>query len=55
MLCQYGCGNTGLFQFKNKKWCCSDRFDRCPAIIQKRVETRKSKGWKHSEESKAKI
>jgi len=55
MLCQYGCGNTGLFQFKNKKWCCSNRFDRCPAIIQKRVETRRTNGWKHSEESKAKI
>jgi hypothetical protein len=55
MLCEYGCGNTAKFQFTNKKWCCADRFDRCPAIIQKRIQTRKNKGWKHSEESKEKI
>ena len=23
-LCDYGCGNTARYQFKNKKWCCSD-------------------------------
>lgn len=55
MLCQYGCGNPAKFQFKNKKRCCSDRFDRCPAIIKKRTETRKAKGWTHSKEAKAKI
>jgi len=55
MLCDYGCGKSAKFQFKNKKWCCAHRFDRCPAIIKKRVETRKAKGWKHSEESKEKI
>ena len=55
MLCCYDCGNQGLFQFKNGNWCCAKRVDGCPAIIQKRVETRKLKGWKHSEESKAKI
>jgi hypothetical protein len=55
LLCQYGCGNPGIFQFKNGTRCCAKRFNGCPAIIQKRVETRKSKNWKHSEESKKKI
>lgn len=55
MLCDYGCGNPAKVQFKNKKWCCADRVDRCPAIIKKRTETRKARGWKHSEDTKAKI
>jgi hypothetical protein len=52
LLCQYGCGNPGIFKFKNETLCCSKRFDGCPVIRQKRVETRKAKNWKHSEESK---
>lgn len=55
LLCQYGCGNSGIFKFKNGTLCCSKRFDGCPVIRQKRVETRKAKNWKHSEESKKKI
>lgn len=55
LLCQYGCGNPGIFKFKNETLCCSKRFDGCPVIRQKRVETRKAKNWKHSEESKKKI
>jgi hypothetical protein len=55
LLCQYGCGNPGIFQFKNGTHCCAKRFDGCPVIIKKRIDTRKSKNWKHSEESKKKI
>jgi hypothetical protein len=55
LLCQYGCGNPGTFQFKNGTYCCAKRFDGCPVIIKKRIDTRKSKNWKHSEESKKKI
>ena len=55
LLCQYGCRNPGIFEFKNGTRCCSKRFDGCPAIIKKRVETRKSRNWRHSAESKRKI
>jgi len=35
MICEYGCGNEAKYQFKNGKWCCSDRFTKCPAIKNK--------------------
>ena len=30
MLCDYGCGQEGLHQFKNGKWCCSSSKNSCP-------------------------
>lgn len=29
--CQYGCGQTAKFKFANKKLCCSQSFNSCPA------------------------
>jgi len=31
-LCEYGCGREAKFQFKNRKWCCSDFHSKCPEI-----------------------
>lgn len=30
MLCDYGCGRTALYKFKNGKWCCSCNHQKCP-------------------------
>jgi hypothetical protein len=32
MKCDYGCGQTAKYQFKNGKFCCSDHYTRCPNI-----------------------
>lgn len=31
MICEYGCGQEALYQFKNGKWCCSNNWESCPA------------------------
>jgi len=35
MLCQFGCGQDGKFQFKNGKWCCNKSQNSCPVIKEK--------------------
>ena len=30
MKCQYGCLQEAKYQLKNGKWCCSDKFNKCP-------------------------
>jgi hypothetical protein len=30
-MCHYGCGQTAQFRFANKKFCCSQSFNSCPA------------------------
>jgi hypothetical protein len=35
MKCDYGCGPEGLFEFKNKKWCCSTNAAKCSSTRQK--------------------
>ena len=35
-LCDYGCGQTAIHQFKNGRWCCSEYFVRCPKIREKK-------------------
>lgn len=35
MLCDYGCGQEALFQFKNGKWCCSKNQNTCPSMKEK--------------------
>ena len=30
MKCEYGCGEEAIKQFKNGKYCCSERWERCP-------------------------
>ena len=37
MLCNYGCGQEGIYQFKNGKWCCSKNFRLCPNMKNKGV------------------
>ena len=32
-LCEYGCGQEAVYQFKNGKWCCSENVSKCPEII----------------------
>lgn len=34
-LCEYGCGQEGLFQLKNGKWCCAESWNSCPVIKEK--------------------
>lgn len=69
MICDYGCGQEGNYQFKNGRWCCSKHHFSCPNIIKKRLDgitptkrnnTRKKlseklKGHYVSEETKRKI
>lgn len=47
-LCDYGCGQSALFQFKNGKWCCCKDNRSCPKIREKRSKfttgKKKSKG-----------
>lgn len=35
MLCDYGCGNSAIKQFKNGKWCCSEDYHECPQYKKK--------------------
>jgi len=41
MKCSYGCGNEGIYQFKNGKWCCSKSPNSCEA---NRSKNSKAKG-----------
>jgi len=31
-LCDYGCGQEAIYQFKNGKWCCSESHNACPGF-----------------------
>ena len=33
ILCDYGCGQEAIYQFKNGKWCCSKNYQSCPKSI----------------------
>lgn len=44
MLCEYGCGQLGLYQFKNGKWCCSEYFKSCPEVRKKSSKIMKDLG-----------
>ena len=35
MKCSYGCGNEGLYKFKNGKFCCEPYFTKCPSVRKK--------------------
>jgi len=30
--CDYGCGKSAKFQFKNGKWCCEEKQQRCQKL-----------------------
>jgi len=34
-ICEYGCGKEAIYQFKNKKWCCSKNVSKCSGTINK--------------------
>jgi hypothetical protein len=42
-LCDYGCGQIAIYQFKNGKRCCSKNTNACPAIQQKIGQSNKGK------------
>ncbi len=52
-LCEYGCGQEAKFQFKNGKWCCSEKTTKCPEIRKK--VSKSNKGHIVTEETKKKI
>lgn len=56
MLCEYGCNQEAKYQFKNKKWCCSESSSQCPFM--KNKNNKHLKGTKQkprSENTKIKI
>jgi len=62
-LCSYGCGQESIKQFKNGKFCCSNRLQSCPAIRRKNSKSNKTSqtgekngmyGKKHTLESRRK-
>ena len=34
-ICDYGCGQEAKYQFKNKRWCCNNYMNSCPAKREK--------------------
>jgi len=46
MLCEYGCGQTAIHQFKNGKWCCHETTNSCPKLIKQIAD--KNRGKKRS-------
>lgn len=38
-LCEYGCGREAKYVISTGKWCCSERYQKCPAVL-KRIEDR---------------
>jgi len=59
-LCDYGCGQTARYQFKNGKWCCSENQNSCPEMKRKnsKLQQGEASAWygkKHTIETKQKI
>jgi hypothetical protein len=53
-LCDYGCGQDGIFSFKNGKVCCSDHYMKCPAYKESmKGEKNPFYNKKHSKKSKS--
>ena len=40
-LCDYGCGKEAKHPFKNGKWCCEEKTNKCSAVKQKQIISRK--------------
>lgn len=60
MICDYGCGQEGKYQLKNRKWCCSKSQNSCPILRKKFSESHKGEknywyGKYRSEETKRKM
>jgi len=41
MICEYGCGQEARHQFKNGKWCCGNRWEKCSSSRRKRSKLNK--------------
>lgn len=59
-ICDYGCGQEAIHQFKNGRWCCSINAAQCPIIREKNSEKNAGEnnamfGRKHSKITKLKI
>jgi len=55
-LCDYGCGQIAIHQFGNGKWCCSESFNKCPIIRQKKSgKTAWNKGKVYTKEERQKM
>ena len=52
-ICDYGCGQEAKYKFKNRKWCCEEKWHKCPKSREKNSDTHK--GYITSEETKKKI
>jgi len=50
-LCDYGCGQPAIHQFKNGKWCCNNKISMCKSLSKKRGNSIK-KSWKNEERRK---
>jgi hypothetical protein len=53
MICNYGCGQKAIHQFKNGKWCCSKLSVHCPSIVIER--SKKIKKTANTQEHKNKM
>ena len=54
ILCDYGCGQKAIHQFKNGKWCCGTSIKKCPKISPKGKDSQ-FYGKFHTKESKDKL
>jgi len=58
-LCKYGCGQPGIYQFKNGARCCSEFVNSCPSMRAKisrgGIGNKNSLGYKHTPDSRAKM
>jgi len=48
MLCDYGCGQEAVYQFKNGKWCCSKTVYKC-LIFKKKLTSLTKRLWENRE------
>ena len=54
-VCDYGCGQTANFQFKNRNWCCSESSNSCIKIKELVCKSRTGRKKCCSEETKQKM
>ena len=58
-LCDYCCGQIAKYQFKNGKWCCSEKYNSCPnmkLMVKKRLQKNNPNiGRKHKPETIEKL
>ena len=46
-ICEYGCGQEAQYSPRKgiKKWCCSEKFNQCPGMIEKMNKKKKGRPW----------